>query len=292
MEFSLKSVYNLDDELETVLTATLKVKKLEDLTSTVLNRTNKDAVIKLVQSLGKLLERSNSLLKVAAADLDSVKSSQLKNQALLISTQEELIKSKTVQVEAIKSTVSTEMKSWSEVVSEKLENSERSVSSDSITTKNIKEAVKSVDLENEKLKNLMVYNVQEESEEDDFALKDDLDDDDEQDDERTVQRILMKTAGINITNPDYERVGKKDSDKKRPIIVRLGNARQVSVILANSRKLKDDGELKSAFIGPDRTREQREDHRNLVIQLRQKRKEDSDKYFFIRNGLICSADKK
>ena len=84
MEFTLKSMYNLDDELEIVLTGILKVKKLEDLNHTLLNRTNKDVVVRLVQSLGKLLEKSASLLKLAAADLDSVKSTQLKNQSILI----------------------------------------------------------------------------------------------------------------------------------------------------------------------------------------------------------------
>ena len=100
-----------------------------------------------------MLEKSASLLKLAAADLDSVKSTQLKNQTLLISTQEELVKSKTVQIEAIKSTVNTEMKTWSDVVSEKLQKSEESVRPGSITKKNIKEAVKSVEVEKEKLKN-------------------------------------------------------------------------------------------------------------------------------------------
>ena len=80
----MKSMYNLDDELEIVLTGILKVKKLEDLNHTLLNRTNKDVVVRLVQSLGKLLEKSASLLKLAAADLDSVKSTQLKNQSILI----------------------------------------------------------------------------------------------------------------------------------------------------------------------------------------------------------------
>ncbi len=39
MELTLKSLYNLDDELEIVLTGILKVKKLEDLNHTLLNRT-------------------------------------------------------------------------------------------------------------------------------------------------------------------------------------------------------------------------------------------------------------
>ena len=202
------------------------------------------------------------------------------------------MKSKTVQIETIKSIVNTEMKTWSDVVSDKLQKSEESVRPGSITKKNIKEAVKSVEVEKEKLKNIMVYNVQEEAEEDEFDIKDDSDDDDdEQDDEYTVKQILLKTAGINAAKVDYNRVGQKNSDKKRPIIVRLENTRQVAVILSNARKLKDDPELKYAFLDPDRTKEQKEIHRKLVIKLKKQREEDPSNRFFIRNGIICSADK-
>ena len=50
--------------------------------------------------------------------------------------------------------------------------------------------------------------------------------------------------------------------------------------------------LKNVFLEPDRTVEERRQHRKLITQMKESALETPGYYFFIKNGKVCSEQKK
>ena len=132
----MHSVLEMDRDLEKSLQSIVKVKKLADISPSLLKQTNKENIVKLVTVLTGALTQSSELLRAAAADVDSLQSEHIKLQSELLSAKEDAAKCKDEELKEMKRTVKSEMKSWADVVSKNVKPSE-------ITTKVIKEAVKS-----------------------------------------------------------------------------------------------------------------------------------------------------
>ena len=134
------------------------MKKLGDLSKSLLKQTNKDTVLKLVNVLTSSLKRSSDLLRAAGADIDQLQSNQIKLQSELLSEKEKTVESKNEELREIKKTMKTEMKSWADIVSKNVKSAE-------ITPKVIKEAVKSAVEEDrgeeDRSHNVMVYGLKE-----------------------------------------------------------------------------------------------------------------------------------
>ena len=88
MEFSLEALHRMDADLEAVL------KSIGSLDQVALKGKNKDILVGFVQNLAGTVNKSQSMLKSAAAKIDELKSDTLKNQKSLISLQKELIQKK------------------------------------------------------------------------------------------------------------------------------------------------------------------------------------------------------
>ena len=50
-------------------------------------------------------------------------------------------------------------------------------------------------------------------------------------------------------------------------------------------------EFKTVFVSPDRSRDERAAHQQLVLRLKEKVKTDPENYHFIRNGTLMSKPK-
>ena len=101
-----------------------------------------------------LYDKNISLCKSAAAKCDQLKSEQIELQKQLINAQND-------QITAVHKTVKTEMKSWADVEKKNLTQSKV------VTAKTVKEAVRAVNEEEERSRNLIIYGVAE-GEEDDW----------------------------------------------------------------------------------------------------------------------------
>ena len=64
------------------------------------------------------------MLKIAAADLDTLKCEQLRNQSRLIQVQEDLNAKKSIQLDSVQKTVDEKLTTWSSVLAK---NSEKKV---------------------------------------------------------------------------------------------------------------------------------------------------------------------
>ena len=88
-----------------------------------------------------------------------------------------------------------------------------------------------------------------------------------------------------------ERIGKQHSSViSRPVKVVLDSSNTLTDLLRKSKELKTTT-FKNVYLTPDRTLEQRVEHRKLVAELREKAREMPNEHHFIRNGAVCSQAK-
>ena len=89
------------------------------------------------------------------------------------------------------------------------------------------------------------------------------------------------------------RVGKKNEDKTRPLVVKFKSADTRNKILSNSRDLflTENRNRTPVFVSIDRTPKQRAEHKKLVTELKS-RKENGDENIGIRNGRIIENFQK
>ena len=236
----------------------------------MLNKSNKETVIKLVNTLSCALARSNDLLKLAAADVDKLKTDQLRLQNDLLATKDEVLISKKEQLDAVTSTVKTEIKTWADVVSTKCN------SGAVITPSKIKEAVKSAVIEEDRLFNVMVYGVNESGGEDSRV------------EDKSQIAGIMHEIGIFSGDVIVSRVREVRECNIRPLRVRFERKEEVLEVLSRARRLKDSAAFSSVFLGPDRTVDERKVHKKLVGELKRKRGEFPDQVFFIKGNSVCS----
>ena len=203
------------------------------------------------------------------------------NQDKVIILQEQLIKSKEEQLQTLQSsvrdevasvqtTVKSELQTWSEVVKRNTVQSEATFSS-----AKLKDAVRSAVDEEDRSRNFVIFNKEEEADEDLV---------------QTVEGVLLDINEKPMII-DCRRIGKTQPGKARPIKVKLSSSDAVSHILRRAKALKTSERNKKTFLAPDRTVEEREVHRALVVRLKETLKTDKERYHFIRRGLIVSVTK-
>ena len=240
------------------------------LNHTALMKLNKDPLAILVEDLFKLLDSNLEMCKSAASKIDELKSEQLHTQKQLLHVKEEQLKS-------VENVVKTEMQSWADVA-------KKNINQDStVSTKAVKEAVKSVNAEELRSRNLIIYNASENHK--DGALR------------QLVAEIVVATGtSQEVAVPDITRINRvgavgSNSSRPRPIKVELRSSEEVQKVLRNSYKLNEERAYKHLYVAPDRTREERLAHSKLVKQMKELISSDSSKHYFIRNGKVNCVDK-
>ena len=145
-----------------------------------------------------------------------------------------------------------------------------------MTTEELKKAVKTVVQEEDRSRNVTIFNLP----------------DQENEDINSVVAIVFEAIG---EKPRVEacRLGKRKSNKSmRTVKVSVANSTVVSQILSKARNLRKVSNLKSVFVFPDRSTEQRAKQKLLVTDLKILAKEQTYMKHFIRNGEILSVEKK
>ena len=101
---------------------------------------------------------------------------------------------------------------------------------------------------------------------------------------------IMQRAGLPEQDGTFncERIGAPDSSRCRPLKMSFSSKFTAFDLLLKSKNLKDDDRYSNVFIVPDRSREERAEHKKLVEQLRAKRIENPDKKFYIWHKSIRS----
>ena len=270
LKFSLKQLYEFEDDLNGFVQS-FNVKDVGEISTNTLKPVKKDPLVEHAVKLAKLLKFSHRLLKNAAADLDSLKCEQLQNQAKLIQVQEDLNVKNSDQLDSVEKTVDEKLSTWSSVVAK---NSERKV-----IHKEMKKVVKQAIKEQDREQNVIMFNVQERG----------VNDTNEHHDGHLAYKIMQR-AGLPEQDGTFKckRIGAPGTSQIRPLKIMFSSKSPAFDLLLKSKNLKDDELYSNVFIVPDRTREERAEHRKLVELLKTKRAENPSKRFFIWNKSIRS----
>ena len=152
-KFNLQQLHEFEDCVKDFLRS-INVKDLDDISKTCLKQIHKDPdLVEHTLKLTKLFKSSHEMLKSAAADLDTLKCEQVRNQSKIIQVQEELNDKKSVQLDSVQKTVDEKLSTWSSVVAK---NSEKKV-----IQREMKKAVKLAFNEQDRERSIIMFNVKE-----------------------------------------------------------------------------------------------------------------------------------
>jgi hypothetical protein len=234
---------------------------------------NKKGITK--EKLGEWLETVCHLLdefclpwlQRADDDIQTLNCEKLADQRKVIDLQNQLIVKQEEQLSAVKTTVATEMKTYSAAVSKSC--------TAALAPKKIQAAVMKVADTNERSKNVIVYGLEEKTNE---QLQ------------NKIEEVLVEIG----EKPPIEhcvRVGEKKDGTVRPVKFSLRSNLHVQRILSNARKLRTKDGFGSIYISPDRSLDERRAYKKLVEELKLKRSKEPDKVHVIKNNKIVSFNR-
>lgn len=207
----------------------------------------------------------------AAAELpgviDQLKDDKIVAQDTIIELQGKLIEKKEQELGSVKTTVQTEMNSYSSVL--------RNACAKALAPKKMKAAMKSVAEEEDRSNNLIIYGLGEKE--------------GENLEERICEVLEQLDEKPRIVN--CCRMGKDGGPAVKPVKFSLAGTDHVRQILSKTRRLRDVDGYTSVYICPDRSAEQRAAFKKLVEVVKQKRTDEPNRVHIIKNNKIVSSEK-
>ncbi len=237
----------------------------------------RDNLISWLETVSCILNSFAVPLLESAAEMSenfqTLKDEKIKDQESIIKMQEKLIEKKDTEISAVHSTIQSsvqstmkeEMKSYSSVVTK--------TCGAVLAPKKIQAAVRKATDKNERVKNVIIYGLQEVN------------------GENLGQRVEEVLTEIEEKPrvQDCCRIGSTKTDHCRPIKFTLSSPEQVNQVLRKSKLLRAKEGFKSVYICPDRSNEERKAFKTLLEQLKQKRLVEPGKVHFIKNNKITSV---
>ena len=197
---------------------------------------------------------------------------------LLAEKDRQLTELRTSVVESVETTVKEGFKSYRDVLQESCKAPSSKLQAD------LKTVVKSVVEEEDRSRSFMLFGLQEETGEDvsgkvgdvllQLNLKPKVD----------VSRI---GSGVQSTSQAQDSADKKP----RPVKVTVASSAIVKEVLSRAKYLKNCSGFRGVYISPDRSVEQRAEHRKLVAELKQKLVDQPGKRHFIKGNTVVSTEK-
>lgn len=269
-DYQIEDIHEMLEEISETLTGTTKSVKCDDpenLEPHMFMKMTKEKMSHLIVDMADTIRRSSIWLKKTSGKVDELKNELIDTQKWDIRQKKELLDAKEAQLQSFQTTVKTEMKSYCAAFT----------TGKQITSQeSLKEAMKSVVQEEDRSKNLMLFGVKEEE---------------TKGIEGTVAAIF-ESVDEKPQIEEVVRVGKPvTGGPPRPIKVSLRSAMVAMQILRNAKRLKESTDFGGVFISPDRSREERIEHKKLVEQLRAKQQQEPSSYHYIWSGVIYSKDR-
>ena len=214
----------------------------------------------LLASRGEIIKLQNDLL--------TAKDQQVK---ISVTKDQQLNDLKNSVVQSVSKTIKTEMKSYSEALG-------TNENLGSVDCDMIKKVFQEVVAEEDRSKNLIIFGLEEKKNE---SLPD------------IVSEVFLELG----EKPTFgaSRLGLQSVAQKkkvvRPVKIAVSDSNTVQRILRKSRHLRKKDQYKTVFISPDRSPDERAEHKGLVLELKEKVKKEPNKVHFIQGGQLCSRDK-
>ena len=262
-----------------------KTVKVDNEVDLKIDRFNSSSITKMTLAtwLGgarDIMTRQANMIARMQKIIEQQKTESLSDKKDIIKLQSDLISSKDYQLlsiqsavqNTVQSTVQREVKLYSAAVSKNISSTAPVLSPDSV-----KQAVKSAIAEEDRGKNIMVFGLGEEN--------------NEQLEEKMSEVFQELGEKPTLVASRVGRVSEASSSKSRPVKVVLSSSVNVDHILAKSGKLKQTQRFKTVYLRPDMSPEEREVRRTLVSDLRKAIASEPGRYHFIQGGAVISRDK-
>ena len=229
------------------------------------------------------LQMSRLLLLGASAHIDELQRDVIENQKIAIKLQEDMIHCKDLQISGVQQAVQSEMNGLKTVVQDTFKTEIKSYSaavksstssSAVIPPGNLQSVAKKIVEEEDRSKNVMVFGLPESSA---VPLVD-------------VSTQIFQELGEKPKVVSACRLGSAKPGIIRPVKITLRSHSDCTQILWKSRNLRIVDKYKNVFLAPDRNRDERGKHKELVNKLKEKRLQEPHKRHYIRSGNICSVD--
>ena len=123
-------------------------------------------------------------------------------------------------------------------------------------------------------KNLIVYNFPENG--------------DRQADKTKFQELSTTVFNLDLGITKVYRLGKRNDDKPRPLLIGLESEAEKAEILSQSGKLQRYDQYNDVYIVADKTKYERDKHKKLVDELKLRRSK-GERNLVIRNGSIITS---
>ena len=218
MAFSVNRLHTSEKNLKAKISELLKISKATSVTSlsdSMLDKVKKPDLIKVIRSFISVCEENIDLCRSAAEKIDELKDSNL-------TSQRELIECQKSETNSIQTAVKSELKTWSDVVKKNIKQSETQQCQ--VTKKSVKEAIATVNEEEKRAKNLMVYGLEEDLDSYMYlvdGVKNDIYDEDEHLELNNVLDHIWDTVEVEVDIGEITayRVGKQEPGETRPVRV-------------------------------------------------------------------------
>ena len=224
-----------------------------------------------------LVRRQSSQMYLLKEIIECFKTEALADKEKVIRLQGQLLVQKEEQVqllkmsvkETVQTTVESGIRSYSAAVQQ------NSASGTVCNSNTLKKVMKSVAAEEDRSKNLIVFGLKEEEEEQLPALV------------TAVLEEIGEKPHFEATRVGWKRPG---STAIRPVKITVPSSTAVHQILMKTGRLRETH--KDVWICPDRSSEERATRKQLVTDLKKKRAEQTHLDHYIRYGKVCSREKK
>lgn len=239
-----------------------------------LNKWNKCHVLDIAAESLRYVMEQDKIISSLKSSVETLSATLITSQEKVISLQDQLIVNKNEQLAAFETgiktsvvdSVKTELKSYSSVLQD---------SSQNLTQLKLKQVVKSVVEEDDRSKNFMIFGLEE---------------NDGEDPESAVSVVLSELEEKPLTKS--ERVGRRNKDgvrvRSRPLKVTVSSPLIVSRILSKAKQLRQSESLKNVYISRDRSKEEQNERRKLVSELKERKRLKPDINHYIKNGAVFS----
>ena len=253
----------------------LKCVDEEDLTADLFVQPTKSVLSTWLEGARDIMCRQQQLLQSYTDLVSTLKTDAISDKSKVIELQSKLLECKQEQLESLQTavqttvqdSVKTEMKSYGDVLKGTISTAAE------FTPETLKKVVRTVIVEEDRNKNLLVFGLAE---------------------EETAEQAVTDLFLELDEKPRVEavnRIGEKNSTAARPVKVTLSSTASVNTILARSSRLKKTVRYKSVYVCPDRSPKDRAVRKQLVEDLKKAMNDQPHQYHYIRGGKIHSRAK-
>ena len=182
-------------------------------------------------------------------------------------------------VESVQTTVKEGLRSYSQVVEESCK-----APSSAKLQADLKSFVKNVVEEEDRSRSFMLFGLEEETGEDTSGKVSNV---------QLQLNLKPKVDVCRIGLGDKSTSTSRDSTgrRPRPVKVTVACSAIVKEVLSRAKCLKNCADFRGVYVSPDRSVEQRAEHRKLVLELKQRLVDQPEKRHFIRGNEVVSAEK-